>query len=150
MHFHSDSYHCNFRATLELRHARDITEKIMENVVNEAIPAKYLDDKTTIHINPCGQFVCGGPMSDAGFTGRKIIVDTHGKWGAHGGGAFSSKDYTKVDRSGAYAASWTSQSLVKSRLCKRCLIQVSYTIGIAELISISIFDYGTSIKTQEE
>ena len=81
---------------------------------------------------------------DAGLTGRKIIVDTYGGWGAHGGGAFSGKDCTKVDRSAAYAARWVAKSLVKNDICKRCLVQVSYAIGVSEPISISIFDYGTS------
>jgi S-adenosylmethionine synthetase len=89
-------------------------------------------------------------MGDSGLTGRKIIVDTYGGWGAHGGGAFSGKDFTKVDRSAAYAARWVAKSLVKSGICKRCLVQVSYAIGVAEPLSITIFDYGTSGKTQKE
>jgi S-adenosylmethionine synthetase len=89
-------------------------------------------------------------MGDAGLTGRKIIVDTYGGWGAHGGGAFSGKDYTKVDRSAAYAARWVAKSLVKAGLCRRCLVQVAYAIGVAEPLSICVMDYGTSSKTQEE
>ena len=89
------------------------------------IPKKYLDADTKYHINPCGNFVIGGPMGDAGLTGRKIIVDTYGGWGAHGGGAFSGKDYTKVDRSAAYAARWVAKSLVSAGLVRRCLVQVS-------------------------
>ena len=81
-----------------------LREEVTEKVIKETIPAKYLDENTKLHINPCGDFVIGGPMGDAGLTGRKIIVDTYGGWGAHGGGAFSGKDYTKVDRSAAYAA----------------------------------------------
>jgi S-adenosylmethionine synthetase len=123
---------------------------IMEKVVKSTIPAKYLDDKTKYHINPCGNFVIGGPMGDAGLTGRKIIVDTYGGWGAHGGGAFSGKDYTKVDRSAAYAARWVAKSLVKAGLCRRCLVQVSYAIGVAEPLSITVMDYGTSAKTNRE
>lgn len=87
-------------------------------VVRAVIPEKYLDVETIYHVNPCGLFVSGGPESDAGLTGRKIIVDTYGGWGAHGGGAFSGKDFTKVDRSGAYAARWVAKSLVRSGLCR--------------------------------
>lgn len=89
-------------------------------------------------------------MGDAGLTGRKIIVDTYGGWGAHGGGAFSGKDFTKVDRSAAYAARWVAKSLVSAGICKRCLVQVSYAIGVAEPVSITVFDYGTSNKSQKE
>merc|ERR1712165_353399 len=96
-----------------------LRKDIMEKVVMTTIPKKYLDDDTKYHINPCGNFVIGGPMGDAGLTGRKIIVDTYGGWGAHGGGAFSGKDYTKVDRSAAYAARWVAKSLVKAGLVKK-------------------------------
>merc|ERR1711963_1112069 len=127
-----------------------LREDIMEKVVNAVIPSKYLDDNTKYHINPCGNFVIGGPMGDAGLTGRKIIVDTYGGWGAHGGGAFSGKDYTKVDRSAAYAARWVAKSLVKAGLAKRCLVQVSYAIGVAEPLSVTVFDYGTGTKSSAE
>merc|ERR1711954_130415 len=123
---------------------------IMEKVVYTTIPKKYLDDDTKYHINPCGNFVIGGPMGDAGLTGRKIIVDTYGGWGAHGGGAFSGKDYTKVDRSAAYAARWVAKSLVSAGLVRRCLVQVSYAIGVAEPLSVTVFSYGTSPKTNQE
>ncbi|XP_067008525.1 S-adenosylmethionine synthase isoform X4 [Anabrus simplex] len=128
----------------------DLRIEVMNKVVRVVIPERYLDDRTTFHINPCGLFVVGGPQSDAGLTGRKIIVDTYGGWGAHGGGAFSGKDFTKVDRSAAYAARWVAKSLVKAGLCRRCLVQVSYAIGVAEPLSITVFDYGTSKKTQRE
>ena len=128
----------------------DLRQQIMRKVVEVVIPAKYFDDNTIVHINPCGLFVIGGPMGDAGLTGRKIIVDTYGGWGAHGGGAFSGKDFTKVDRSAAYAARWVAKSLVRAGLCKRCLVQVSYAIGLAEALSITVFDYGTSYKTQKQ
>ncbi|XP_049804358.1 S-adenosylmethionine synthase isoform X2 [Schistocerca nitens] len=128
----------------------ELRTEVMEKVIKVVIPARYLDERTTFHINPCGLFVVGGPQSDAGLTGRKIIVDTYGGWGAHGGGAFSGKDFTKVDRSAAYAARWVAKSLVKSGLCRRCLVQVSYAIGVAEPLSITVFDYGTSQKTQRE
>jgi len=127
-----------------------LREDIMEKVIKVVIPQQYLDDNTKYHINPCGNFVIGGPMGDAGLTGRKIIVDTYGGWGAHGGGAFSGKDYTKVDRSAAYAARWVAKSLVKAGLCRRCLVQVSYAIGVAEPLSITVMDYGTSEKTASE
>nr|XP_018910512.1 PREDICTED: S-adenosylmethionine synthase isoform X4 [Bemisia tabaci] len=140
---------------VSIQHSEKITleelrTEIMNKVIKEVIPTKYLDDKTMFHINPCGQFVLGGPRCDAGLTGRKIIVDTYGGWGAHGGGAFSGKDFTKVDRSAAYAARWVAKSLVKSGLCRRCLVQVSYAIGVAEPISITLFEYGTAKKTQKE
>lgn len=89
-------------------------------------------------------------MGDAGLTGRKIIVDTYGGWGAHGGGAFSGKDYSKVDRSAAYAARWVAKSLVKAGLCRRCMVQVSYAIGVAEPLSLTVFHFGTSKKSEKE
>lgn len=128
----------------------ELRAEIMEKVIKEVIPEKYFDSNTVVHINPCGLFIIGGPMGDAGLTGRKIIVDTYGGWGAHGGGAFSGKDFTKVDRSAAYAARWVAKSLVKAELCKRCLVQVSYAIGVAEPLSITVFDYGTSKLPQKE
>lgn len=112
--------------------------------------SRLLDDKTVYYLNPSGKFEIGGPQGDAGLTGRKIIVDTYGGWGAHGGGAFSGKDPSKVDRSGAYAARWVAKSLVKAKLCRRCLVQVSYSIAIAEPLSIAVFAYGTSAKTNKE
>ncbi|XP_012266603.2 S-adenosylmethionine synthase-like isoform X2 [Athalia rosae] len=128
----------------------ELRKAIMEKVIKTVIPAKYLDESTVYHINPCGLFIIGGPQSDAGLTGRKIIVDTYGGWGAHGGGAFSGKDFTKVDRSAAYAARWVAKSLVKAGLCRRCLVQVSYAIGVAEPLSITVFDYGTSKLSQHK
>lgn len=122
----------------------ELRNEVMEKVVKVVIPAKYIDSSTIYHINPCGKFVIGGPMADAGLTGRKIVVDTYGGWGAHGGGAFSGKDYTKVDRSAAYAARWVAKSLVKAELCRRCLVQVSYAIGVAEPLAITVMSYGTS------
>jgi len=128
----------------------ELRSDIMEKAIKDVIPAKFIDSQTQYHINPCGAFVIGGPQGDAGLTGRKIIVDTYGGWGAHGGGAFSGKDYTKVDRSAAYAARWVAKSLVKGGICKRCLVQVSYAIGVAEPISISVFHYGTSKYTSKQ
>jgi len=118
--------------------------ELMEQVVRPVIPVELIDEKTVFHLNPCGLFTIGGPMGDAGLTGRKIIVDTYGGWGAHGGGAFSGKDPTKVDRSAAYAARWIAKSLVKAKLCRRCLVQISYAIGVAKPLSVSVFSYGTS------
>merc|ERR1712032_1560313 len=115
----------------------------MEHVVRAVVPAKYLDDDTIYHMNPSGRFIVGGPHGDAGLTGRKAIVDTYGGWGAHGGGAFSGKDPTKVDRSAAYAARWVAKSLVNSRLCHRVLVQLSYAIGVAYPLSVHVDSYGT-------
>ncbi|KAM4607378.1 S-adenosylmethionine synthase isoform 1-T1 [Polymixia lowei] len=123
---------------------------LMEKVIKAVVPAKYLDNKTIYHLQPSGRFVIGGPQGDAGVTGRKIIVDTYGGWGAHGGGAFSGKDFSKVDRSAAYAARWVAKSLVKAKLCRRVLVQVSYAIGVAHPLSISLFTYGSSEKSESE
>jgi len=128
----------------------DIQKELLEKIVKVVIPAKYLDERTIYHMQPSGNFHEGGPQGDAGLTGRKIIVDTYGGWGAHGGGAFSGKDYTKVDRSAAYAARWIAKSLVHAGLARRILVQISYAIGIAKPLSISVFDYGTTTYTQSE
>jgi S-adenosylmethionine synthetase len=121
----------------------EIHKDIKKYVIDEVIPKEFLDDKTQFYINPSGKFIIGGPEADAGLTGRKIIVDTYGGWGAHGGGAFSGKDPSKVDRSGAYAARWIAKSLVAAELCDRALVQVSYSIGIADPLSIFVNTYGT-------
>jgi len=127
-----------------------IRADLMEHVIKPVVPAKYLTPDTIYHLNPSGRFVIGGPHGDAGLTGRKIIIDTYGGWGAHGGGAFSGKDPTKVDRSAAYAARWIAKSLVAAKLAKRCLVQVSYGIGIAEPLSIFVDSYGTGAKPDSE
>lgn len=127
-----------------------LRKDLMEKVIKAVIPSKYLDERTVYHLQPSGKFIIGGPQGDAGLTGRKIIVDTYGGWGAHGGGAFSGKDFSKVDRSAAYAARWVAKSLVKAGLCKRVLVQVSYAIGIAQPLSITVFSYGTSKKSESE
>jgi len=137
------------------QHSPDITteelrKEILEKVIKKAIPAKYLDDKTIYHIQPSGLFIIGGPQGDAGLTGRKIIVDTYGGWGAHGGGAFSGKDYSKVDRSAAYLARWVAKSLVHAKLARRALVQFSYAIGVAEPLSIYVDTYGTSDRSSDE
>eukprot|EP01125_Pyxidicula_operculata_P001195 TRINITY_DN11133_c0_g1_i1.p1 TRINITY_DN11133_c0_g1~~TRINITY_DN11133_c0_g1_i1.p1 ORF type:complete len:391 (-),score=110.50 TRINITY_DN11133_c0_g1_i1:141-1313(-) len=127
-----------------------IRKELMDKIIKPTIPAKYLDDKTLYHLNPSGRFVIGGPQGDAGTTGRKIIIDTYGGWGAHGGGAFSGKDPTKVDRSAAYACRWIAKSLVAAKLAKRVLVQVSYAIGIAEPMSLYVNTYGTGVKSDGE
>ena len=105
--------------------------------------------QTVFHLNPSGRFVIGGPQGDAGLTGRKIIVDTYGGWGAHGGGAFSGKDPTKVDRSACYAARWIAKSIVAGGLAKRAIVQLAYAIGVAEPLSIYVDTYGTGKYTDE-
>jgi S-adenosylmethionine synthetase len=128
-----------------------IRADLMEHVIKPVVPSQYLTPDTIYHLNPSGRFVIGGPHGDAGLTGRKIIIDTYGGWGAHGGGAFSGKDPTKVDRSAAYAARWIAKSLVAAKLCRRVLVQVSYAIGVAKPLSIFIDTYGTHIgKTEGE
>lgn len=127
-----------------------LRKEIKEKIIKKVIPADLLDDKTVYHIQPSGLFIIGGPQGDAGLTGRKIIVDTYGGWGAHGGGAFSGKDYSKVDRSAAYLARWIAKSLVNAKLARRALVQLSYAIGVAEPLSLFVETYGTSDKSSEE
>merc|ERR1719473_864302 len=127
-----------------------LRQSLIEAVIKEVIPSRYLKPHTQLIINPSGKFVIGGPYGDAGLTGRKIIVDTYGGWGAHGGGAFSGKDPSKVDRSAAYAARWVAKSLVNAKLCKRVLVQLSYAIGVAHPLSIHCDTYGTGTKTDRE
>ncbi|EIW73226.1 S-adenosylmethionine synthase [Tremella mesenterica] len=128
----------------------DLRSEIMEKIVHKVIPKNLLDDRVVYHIQPSGRFVIGGPQGDAGLTGRKIIVDTYGGWGAHGGGAFSGKDFSKVDRSAAYTARWIAKSLVAAGLARRCLVQLSYAIGVAEPLSIYVDTYGTGTKPDAE
>ncbi|KKY31664.1 putative s-adenosylmethionine synthetase [Diaporthe ampelina] len=140
---------------ISTQHSEDITteqlrKEITEKIVKKVIPANLLDEKTVYHIQPSGLFIIGGPQGDAGLTGRKIIVDTYGGWGAHGGGAFSGKDFSKVDRSAAYLARWVAKSLVAAGLARRALVQLSYAIGVAEPLSVFVDTYGTSSKTSEE
>ncbi|NLP00871.1 MAG: methionine adenosyltransferase [Fibrobacter sp.] len=120
-----------------------ITKDMVEKIIKEVIPAEMLDSNTVYHINPTGRFVIGGPHGDSGVTGRKIIVDTYGGYGAHGGGAFSGKDPSKVDRSAAYAARWVAKNIVAAGLATHCEIQFSYAIGVAKPISIHVDTYGT-------
>jgi len=133
---------------ISTQHAEEVTNEqiysgLMEHVIKPVVPAELMDDKTVFHLNPSGRFVIGGPHGDAGLTGRKIIIDTYGGWGAHGGGAFSGKDTTKVDRSAAYAARWVAKSLVVAGLCKRVIVQLSYAIGVNYPLSVFVDSYGT-------
>jgi len=137
---------------ISTQHSEDITNEeiqaqLKEHVIKPVVPAQYLDDKTVYHLNPSGRFVIGGPHGDAGLTGRKIIIDSYGGWGAHGGGAFSGKDTTKVDRSAAYAARWAAKSLVAAGLCHRVLVQLSYAIGVSHPLSIFVDSYTTSKRS---
>ena len=127
-----------------------IQADVKEQVIKAVIPAEYLDDQTKYFINPTGRFVIGGPQGDAGLTGRKIIVDTYGGAAHHGGGAFSGKDATKVDRSASYAARYIAKNLVAAGYAKKLEIQVAYAIGVAKPVSISIDDFGTGTKSEEE
>ena len=128
----------------------EIHRFVTEKVVKEVIPADFLSDKTKYHINPTGRFVIGGPHGDTGLTGRKIIVDTYGGWGRHGGGAFSGKDSTKVDRSSAYMARYIAKNIVAAGLAAECEVQLSYAIGVVEPTSIYVDTKGTSVIPEEK
>ncbi|MCS5542532.1 MAG: methionine adenosyltransferase [SAR324 cluster bacterium] len=134
---------------ISTQHAEDVSqsqlhEDIKKNVISPVIPEKYLNDSTQYHINPTGIFVIGGPQGDCGLTGRKIIVDTYGGMGRHGGGAFSGKDPSKVDRSAAYAARHVAKNVVAAGLASRCEVQLAYAIGVAEPVSVSVETFGTN------
>jgi S-adenosylmethionine synthetase len=124
---------------------KDLREAVMEEIIKPIIPAEWTNRDTQYHINPTGRFVVGGPVGDCGLTGRKIIVDTYGGMAHHGGGAFSGKDPSKVDRSAAYAARYVAKNVVAAGLAKRCEIQISYAIGVAEPTSISVDTFGTGV-----
>jgi len=134
--------------TPDVTHA-EIEKHVIEKVVKAVIPAGLLDENTRYYINPTGRFVVGGPMGDCGLTGRKIIVDTYGGMGRHGGGAFSGKDPSKVDRSAAYMGRYVAKNLVAAGLCDRCEVQVAYAIGVAQPVSINVNSFGTG-KVSEE
>lgn len=127
-----------------------LRQDIMKEVINEVIPSNLIDDKTTFHINQTGRFVLGGPQADSGLTGRKIIVDTYGGAARHGGGAFSGKDPSKVDRSGSYAARWVAKNIVANKLAKKVEIQIAYVIGKAEPLAVNIDSYNTGNISDEE
>ena len=122
-----------------------IRREIIESVIEPSIPRELMARKVKFHINPTGRFVIGGPQGDAGLTGRKIIVDTYGGMGRHGGGAFSGKDPSKVDRSAAYAVRWVAKNIVAARLARRCEVQVAYAIGVAEPVSVMVDTFGTGV-----
>jgi S-adenosylmethionine synthetase len=133
---------------LSTQHSPDVSwdtlrADVISKVIRPALPAELLDEDTVYHVNPTGRFVVGGPMGDAGLTGRKIIVDTYGGMGRHGGGAFSGKDPSKVDRSAAYAARWVAKNLVAAKVARRCEVQLAYAIGVAEPVSIRVETFGT-------
>ncbi len=139
---------------ISTQHAPDISQEdiraqIIEHIINPVLPADMVDDELKIYVNPTGRFVIGGPQGDAGVTGRKIIVDTYGGMGRHGGGAFSGKDATKVDRSAAYAARWAAKNVVAAGLADRCEIQVAYAIGVAHPLSVNVETFGTG-KIEDE
>ena len=140
---------------LSTQHGPDATHEqivadMMEHVIKPIIPAHLLDENTKYHINPTGRFVVGGPQGDSGLTGRKIIVDTYGGYARHGGGAFSGKDPTKVDRSAAYAARYVAKNIVAAGLAKKCEVQIAYAIGVAEPVSVLVDTFGTSTISEEK
>jgi len=129
---------------------KDLIEAVRETILKPVLPAKLLHKGTKFHINPTGKFVIGGPVGDCGLTGRKIIVDTYGGWARHGGGAFSGKDPSKVDRSAAYAARYVAKNIVAAGIADRCEVQVSYAIGVAHPTSISVTTFGTGKISDEK
>ncbi|HML40442.1 MAG TPA: methionine adenosyltransferase [Bellilinea sp.] len=140
---------------ISTQHAADVTQEeirqgVIEYVIKPVLPADMVDDDLKIYVNPTGRFVVGGPMGDSGLTGRKIIVDTYGGMGRHGGGAFSGKDPTKVDRSAAYAARWVAKNIVAAGLAERVEIQVAYAIGVAHPLSVNVETFGTGVISDDE
>jgi len=133
----------------DVTHAR-LCEAITEELIKKTIPAQYLDAKTRFHVNPTGRFVVGGPMGDCGLTGRKIIVDSYGGYGRHGGGAFSGKDPSKVDRSAAYMARYVAKNVVAAGLASRCEVQLAYAIGLAEPLSVLVDTFGTGVMDEDK
>jgi S-adenosylmethionine synthetase len=139
---------------ISTQHAPDVdhatlSEAVKRQVIKDVLPPQMLDARTIYHINPTGRFVVGGPHGDCGLTGRKIIVDTYGGMGRHGGGAFSGKDPSKVDRSAAYATRWVAKNIVAAGLAERCELQVSYAIGVAKPLSIRVDTFGTGVVSEQ-
>ena len=139
---------------ISTQHATEISQdeirrQVIEQCITPTLPAEMVDEHLRIFVNPTGRFVVGGPMGDAGLTGRKIIVDTYGGMGRHGGGAFSGKDCTKVDRSGAYAARWVAKNIVAAGLADRCEIQIAYAIGVAQPLSVNVETFGTGMTSDQ-